>query len=77
MVGTFPGFLKILFEKQQEAPSRFSTEFCVNPRKAVTNRNRGMHFPGFKRVNSKAVGVTRLRTFQLKIKLKEELKNSE
>jgi hypothetical protein len=40
--GIFPKFLQNLFEKRQVALSRFSKEFCANPRKALTNCKRGI-----------------------------------
>jgi hypothetical protein len=64
--GSFPKFLQNLFEKRQVALSRFSKRFCVNPRKALTNRKRGIALFCLQQsfVNSKAFGVKQIRIYK-------------
>ncbi len=73
---TFSKFLQNLFEKRQVAPSRFSKEFCVNPRKALTNKKRGIALFCLQKslVNPKAFGVKRARIYKFSIILKGEFK---
>jgi hypothetical protein len=56
--------------------SRFSKEFCVNHRKALTNRKRGIALFCLQKsfVNSKAFGVKGIRIDKFSIILKGELK---
>jgi hypothetical protein len=58
------------------ASSRFSKQFCVNPRKALTNRKRGIALFCLQKsfVNSKAFGVKRIRINKFSIILKGEFK---
>jgi hypothetical protein len=68
--------LQNLFEKRQVASSCFSKEFCVNLRKALTNRKRGIALFCLQNsfLNSKAFGVKRIRIYKFSIILKGELK---
>jgi hypothetical protein len=54
--------------------SRFSKEFCVNPRKALPNRKRGITLFCLQKsfVNSKAFGVKRIGNYKFSIILKGE-----
>jgi hypothetical protein len=58
------------------ALSCFSKEFCVNPRKALTNRKRGivLFLLQMSFVNPKAFGVKRIRIDNFSIILKGEFK---
>jgi hypothetical protein len=76
LAGTFSKFLQNLFEKRQVPSSHFSKEFCVNPRRAFTNRKRGITLFCLQKsfVNSKPSGVKRIRIQKLSIILKGEFK---
>jgi hypothetical protein len=76
LAGTFTKFYKTFFEKRQVALSCFSKEFCVNLRKALTNRKRGIALFCLQNsfLNSKAFSVKRIRIYKFSIILKGELK---
>jgi hypothetical protein len=64
---------------RQIAACCFSKELFANPRNVSTNKKERIALCGLQKsfVNSKAFGVERLRTYLVKIKLKEEFKNIE
>jgi hypothetical protein len=51
---------------------RFSKEFCVNQRKALTNRKRGIALFCLQKsfVNSKVFGVNRIRIYKIRYNIK-------
>jgi hypothetical protein len=71
LVGTFSEFSQNLFDKRRVASSHFSKEFCVNPRKELTNRKRVIVLSCLQKsfVNSKALDVAGIRIDKFSIRL--------
>jgi hypothetical protein len=76
LAGTFSQFFQNLFDKRQVPSSRFLKEFCVNLKRAFSNRKRGIALFCLQKscINSKAFGVKRLGIKKLSIILKGEFK---